>query len=163
MPDKKNHEITIVSACLAGVRCVNYPSLVFEHKDVMELLANSHAIPVCSEQLGGLPTPRPPVGFVGGTAKDLWNGVPGLRMVSTEGDDFTEEFMKGAWEVLRIAKLVGATRAVLHNGSPSCGVTKTSAYDREGNLVGCEGCGVLSWLLKENGLEVISSDEWHAQ
>lgn len=160
MTEKKDHEVTIVSACLAGVRCVNYPSLVFEHEGVVDLVANSHAIPLCSEQLGGLPTPRPPVGFVGGTAEDLWTGSPGLRMVSADGDDFTEEFMKGAWEVLRIAKLAGATRAILHNGSPSCGVTKTSVYDAEGNLVGGEGCGVLSWLLKENGVEVISSDKW---
>jgi uncharacterized protein YbbK (DUF523 family) len=162
MPDIRSRETTIVSACLAGVRCVNYPSLVFEHKGVVELVANSLAIPLCSEQLGGLPTPRPPVGFVGGTAEDLWTGSPGLRMVSTEGDDFTEEFMKGAYEVLRIAKLIGATRAILHNGSPSCGVTKTSVFDTEGNLVAGEGCGVLSWLLMENGLEVIASDEWPA-
>ncbi len=83
-------------------------------------------------------------------------------MVSTEGDDFTEEFMKGAWEVLHIAKLIGATRAILHNGSPPCGVTKTSVYDAEGNLIAGEGCGVLSWLLMENGLNVIASDEWPA-
>lgn len=155
-------EPAIVSACLAGIRCVNYPSLVFEHKGVVKLVANCHAIPLCSEQLGGLPTPRPPVGFIGGTAKDLWTGSPGVRMISTNGDDFTEEFMKGAWEVLRIAKLTGTTKAILHNGSPSCGVTKTSIFDINGNLVGSEGCGVLSWLLMENGLEVISSDEWHA-
>jgi uncharacterized protein YbbK (DUF523 family) len=83
-------------------------------------------------------------------------------MVSTEGDDFTEEFMKGAFEVLRIAKLIGSTRAILHNGSPSCGVTQTSVFDTEGNLVAGEGCGVLGWLLMENGLEVIVSDEWPA-
>lgn len=162
MSDHGKREVTIVSACLAGVRCVNYPSLVFEHNDVMELVANSLAIPICSEQLGGLPTPRPPVGFMGGTAEDLWTGTPGLRMVSTAGDDYTEEFMKGAWEVLRIAKLTGATRAILHNGSPSCGVTQTSVYDAEDKLVAGEGCGVLSWLLNENGLEVIASDEWPA-
>jgi len=81
-------------------------------------------------------------------------------MVSTEGNDYTEEFMKGAWEVLRIAKLIGARRAILHNGSPSCGVTITSVYNAEGNLVAAEGCGVLSWLLRQNGLEVIASDEW---
>jgi len=135
---------------------------MFEHEGVVELVANSLAIPLCSEQLGGLPTPRPPVGFMGGTAEDLWTGSPGLRMVSTEGDDFTEEFMKGAREVLRIAKLVGATRAILHNGSPSCGVTKTSVYDANGNLIAGKGCGVLSWLLMKNGLEVIASDEWPA-
>lgn len=72
MPDKKSRETTIVSACLVGVRCVNYPSLMFEHEGVVELFANSLAIPLCSEQLGGLPTPRPPVGFDGGTAEDLW-------------------------------------------------------------------------------------------
>jgi uncharacterized protein YbbK (DUF523 family) len=160
VPDKKNHEVIIVSACLAGVRCVNYPSLVFEHEGVVELVANAHAIPLCAEQLGGLPTPRPPVGFVGGTAEDLWTGSPGLRLVSPEGDDFTEQIMKGAWEVLRIAKLTGATKAILNNGSPTCGVTKTSVYDTEGNLIAGEGYGVLSWLLRENGLEVIASDKW---
>jgi uncharacterized protein YbbK (DUF523 family) len=81
-------------------------------------------------------------------------------MVSTEGDDFTEEFMKGAREVLRVARLSGATRAILHNGSPSCGVTKTSVYDAEGKLVAGNGCGVLAWLLRDNDIEVISSDEW---
>jgi len=160
MPETGSHKMTIVSACLAGVRCVNYPSLVFEHEGVVELVENSLAVPLCAEQLGGLPTPRPPVGFVGGTAEDLWTGSPGLRLVSPEGDDFTEQIMRGAWEVLRIAKLTGATRAILNNGSPTCGVTKTSVYDAEGNLGSGEGCGVLSWLLKENGLEVISSDEW---
>ena len=162
MPDKKSREMIIVSACLAGVRCVNYPSLVFEHKGVVNLVANSRAIPLCPEQLGGLPTPRPPVGIVGGTAEDLWTGMPGLRLVSTEGDDYTEELMKGAWEVLHVTRLAGATKAILHNGSPSCGVTKTSVYDAEGNLVAGEGCGILTWLLRQNGLEVISTDEWPA-
>jgi len=41
-------------------------------------------------------------------------------------------------------------------------VTQTSVFDKEGNLVAGEGCGVLSWLLKENGLEVIASNEWPA-
>jgi uncharacterized protein YbbK (DUF523 family) len=34
-------------------------------------------------------------------------------MVSTEEDDFTEEFMKGTYGVLRIAKMTGATTAIL--------------------------------------------------
>ncbi len=69
MPEKRSRERTIVSACLAGVRCVNYPSLVFEHEGLVQLVADSLAIPLCSEQLGGLPTPRPPVGFVGGDSR----------------------------------------------------------------------------------------------
>ena len=68
MLEKEGYETIIVSACLAGIRCVNYPSLVFENEGVVELVKKSLAIPLCAEQLGGLPTPRPPVGFVGGTA-----------------------------------------------------------------------------------------------
>ncbi len=47
MPDKKSREMIIVSACLAGIRCLNYPVLVFEHKGVVEIFANSRAIPLC--------------------------------------------------------------------------------------------------------------------
>ena len=80
------------------------------------------------------------MGIVGGTAEDLWTGMPGLRLVSTEGDDYTEELMKGAWEVLHVTRLAGATKAILHNGSPSCGVPENERlHDAEGNLVAGEG------------------------
>ncbi|NJD02457.1 MAG: DUF523 domain-containing protein, partial [Ruminiclostridium sp.] len=56
----------LVSACLAGINCKyngknNY---VGEFKD---MVANGSAIPVCPEQLGGCPTPRPAVEIHGGT------------------------------------------------------------------------------------------------
>jgi uncharacterized protein YbbK (DUF523 family) len=158
--DTKVKESVIVSACFTGMRCVNYPSLIFEDGLVKKLLAEGRAIPLCSEQIGGLPTPRPPVGFSGGTAKDLWTGVPGLRMLSTDNDDFTEQFMRGAREVLRIAKLAGVTKAILHNGSPSCGVTETSVFDEHGSLKGGAGCGVLTWLLEANGINIYTPDTW---
>ena len=50
----------IVSACLAGVPC-RYNGEKKVNKDVKELVKDGEAILVCPEQLGGLPTPRPPV------------------------------------------------------------------------------------------------------
>lgn len=50
----------LVSACLLGVPC-RYDGASKAHGDVVRLAEAGHVlIPVCPEQLGGLPTPRPP-------------------------------------------------------------------------------------------------------
>lgn len=66
-------------------------------------------IPVCPEQLGGLSTPRPPVEIVNGKA------------INEQGEDVTFAFMKGAEEVVALAKLLGVDAAILKAKSPSCG------------------------------------------
>jgi uncharacterized protein YbbK (DUF523 family) len=159
---KQSEPMIIVSACLAGIRSVNYPSFLCEDPVVQKLVADGRALPFCAEQLGGVPTPRPPAGFHGGKAEDFWVGSSRLitRVISTEGDDYSEAFLRGAREILRVAKLTGATRAILNDGSPTCGVTRTSYYEEGGALVHGPGCGVLTWLLRENGVEVHTLDTW---
>jgi len=58
--------------------------------------------------------------------------------------------------VLRIAQLANAKEAILNDGSPSCGVTRTSVYDEDRNLKYVPGCGALTWLLRENGIGVFA-------
>ncbi|MCK5381961.1 MAG: DUF523 domain-containing protein, partial [Candidatus Latescibacteria bacterium] len=53
----------IVSACLAGVRC-RYDGGHCETPEIRQLVAEGRALPVCPEQLGGLPTPRIPAEIV---------------------------------------------------------------------------------------------------
>lgn len=36
MAEKRSRERTMVSACWTGVRCVNYPSLMFEHEGLVQ-------------------------------------------------------------------------------------------------------------------------------
>ena len=94
-------------------------------------------IPVCPEQLGGMPTPRTGETLGGGTGAQVLDGQ--LRVIVPEtGKDVTEYFIKGSKYVLEIARIVGATRAYLKGGSPTC--------DRE---------GVTGELLKRNGIKVI--------
>lgn len=129
----------IVSACLAGFPC-RYDGKAKPCAEVMELVRAGKAIPVCPEQLGGLPTPRPPCEILAG------------RVVDETGTDRTEAFQRGAQAVLDLAKTYGATRALLQNRSPSCG--SGWIYDGTFSRRLVQGDGVAARLLMEKGIQV---------
>lgn len=135
----------IVSACLAGVHC-RYNGESKEVEKVKKLIEEGEAIPVCPEQLGGLPTPREP-------AEQQEDG----RILTKSGADVTEEFFSGAIEATRIAKSCGAKEAILKSKSPSCGCGKIP--DGSFNSTLKEGEGVFCQLLKENGLDVKTEED----
>lgn len=135
----------IVSACLAGYRC-RYDGKITADPDVVALVKEGGAIPVCPEMMGGLPCPRIP----SERTKD------DLRVVSREGKDVTEAFALGAAEALRMAKLYGCERAILKGKSPSCGCGQIYDGTFSGTLR--EGDGVTSELFKENGIAVQVKD-----
>jgi uncharacterized protein YbbK (DUF523 family) len=93
-------------------------------------------VPVCPEQLGGMPTPRTgeKLNFKGA---DVLDGRSRITAPET-GKDVTRFHVNGAKYALEIAEIVGARRAYLKGGSPSC--------DRE---------GVTGELLKRNGIKVV--------
>lgn len=139
----------LISACLAGVNC-KYSGDNNYNEKVVELLKKGDAILICPEQMGGLPTPRLGAEIV---EKD------GKRYVyMKDGTDVTEQFERGANEVLEIAKKVNATKAILKSRSPSCGVD--IIYDGTFTKTKIDGDGVTAKLLRENGIEVISSDDF---
>ena len=129
----------IVSACLAGFPC-RYDGKARPCAQVVELVRAGKAIPVCPEQLGGLPTPR--------TSCEIRDG----RVVDAEGYDRTEAVRRGARAVLRIAQTYGATEALLQSRSPSCG--SGWIYDGSFTKTLTAGDGVTARLLKENGIQV---------
>ena len=57
-------EKILVSACLLGINC-KYSGGNNYSEELMEFLKDYEIIPVCPEQLGGLPTPRPASEIVG--------------------------------------------------------------------------------------------------
>lgn len=138
----------IVSACLAGVKC-RYDGCGAFAPDVMAAFENDAPAPLCPEQIGGLPTPRKPAHIEGGTGEDVLEGK--ARVVAEGGGDVTGQFLRGALGTLDMAKLLGARRAVLKEGSPSCGVRET--HGRSGKVA---GMGVTAALLWRNGIRVFS-------
>lgn len=136
----------LVSACLLGVNC-RYNGIPVENAAVKELLDREGMtlIPVCPEQLGGLPTPRKPSERKDGS------------VVSSEGEDRTAAFTRGAEEALRIAKLYGCEAAVLKERSPSCG--NKEIYDGSFTGTVVPGAGVTAELLRMNGVKVFGESE----
>ena len=92
-------------------------------------------MPVCPEQLGGMATPRPAADIIGGDGYDVLNGT---AKVCTKNDaDVTVPFIKGAQQVLEIARSNVITGICLKARSPSCSVSGT--------------IGVTAALLKKHG------------
>lgn len=134
----------LCSACLLGIRCRYDGSHSFNIR-VAELLKKEVLIPVCPEQLGGLPTPREPA--------EIKNG----RVITRKGADVTENFHRGAEQTLMIAKLFGIREAILKQKSPSCGCGKIYDGTFTGKII--KGYGVTATLLIKNRIQVIPDEE----
>jgi len=137
-------DMKLCSACLLGIKC-RYDGKDCRNEKVVELLKIELLIPVCPEQLGGLPTPREPAEIVGG------------KVLTKSGRDVTENFIRGARETLKIVKLLGVKEAVLKQGSPSCGCGRIYNGTFSGKTV--EGDGITAALLKKHGIKVITEED----
>ncbi|TSA55993.1 MAG: DUF523 domain-containing protein [Planctomycetaceae bacterium] len=141
----------IVSACLLGVKC-RYDGGSTPDKKLQSMASEVAFIPVCPEQLGGLPTPRVHAQIVDGNGEDVINGL--AKVIDSNNRDLTGQFLKGAEEVREIARLMKVSTAIMKEESPSCGVR----FIRKSGVTK-EGMGVTSALLMREGIHVISSDE----
>lgn len=141
----------IVSACLLGANC-RYDGGNSKNLKVINLTKNDDLIPVCPEEVGGLSTPRPAVEIVGGNGGDVLDG--NARVLTSEGVDKTDEFIKGAQYALELVQSEGATKVILKSRSPSCGCGEI--YDGTFSSTLISGDGVTTALLKRHGIEVIS-------
>lgn len=142
--DNKNKP-KLISACLLGIKC-RWDAKFKSCGKAIELFKQGKIIPVCPEQLGGLPTPRIPQEV----QKDG-------RVLNKEGRDVTKEFKKGAEETLKIAKMLGVEEFIGKSKSPSCGFGKT--YDGTFSDTLIKGNGVTADLLSKNGIKVITEKD----
>lgn len=134
----------LISACLLGA-CCRYDGKSKQFAAALTLRREHELVPVCPEQLGGLPTPRPPCERVG------------ERVISAEGVDRTDEYDRGAQEAARLYDLLACDCAVLKARSPMCG--RDRIYD--GTFFGTlmAGDGRLAALLRGRGVKVYTEDE----
>lgn len=134
----------LCSACLLGVSC-RYDGTGIPSQKVTALLESHELVPVCPEQLGGLPTPRTPC------------EIRGTRVISRDGFDRTEAFIKGAQEAVRLYYLFGCQAAILKDKSPSCG--KGLIYDGAFSGALVSGNGVLAQKLLDEGIRVYTQED----
>ena len=137
-------EKILVSACLLGVNC-KYDGSNNKNEKVLDYLKDKHVIPICPEILGGLSTPRLP--------SEQYKG----KVITKDGSDVTNNFIKGAQEVLYLAKLFNIKKALLKAKSPSCGSGKV--YDGTFSHTLINEDVECTRLLKEFGIEIITEED----
>ena len=131
----------LISACLLGVPC-RYDGAAKPLRSFPPELAGSALLPVCPEELAGLPTPRLPAEIVDGDGAAVLAGR--ARVVRADGIDLTASFLRGANCVVAIAARRSIKRAYFKSKSPSCGAGST--------------LGVTAAALRGAGVEVIELD-----
>ena len=111
---------------------------------IEEMLKDYNIIPICPEIMGGLPTPR--------NQSEIKND----KVITIDGKNVTENFNKGANEVLFLAKKYNIKKAFLKSKSPSCGNGKI--YDGTFTNTLVNGFGITAKLLKDNNIDIITID-----
>jgi uncharacterized protein YbbK (DUF523 family) len=132
-----NQPLFLVSACLLGL-CTRYDAQIKKNESCMQRLKNATWIPVCPEQLGGLPTPRDAADIINGDGHDVLTG--NARVMTQTGQNVTPQFIAGAKQILTIASSQRVNAVFLKKGSPSCGVTSP--------------CGVTAAILSQHGFNL---------
>ena len=134
----------LVSACLLGLRC-RYDGKSKPSEAVLRLREGHTLIPVCPEQLGGLPTPRAP---------SEWQGEV---IHNSEGADVTAQYRRGAEEAVKLARLLDCHTAILKERSPACG--HGEIYDGTFTNTRTEGDGAAARALIEARVAVYGESE----
>ncbi|WP_375103746.1 DUF523 domain-containing protein [Paenibacillus sp. RS8] len=145
----------LVSSCLAGMK-VRYNGTDCLDEMIQKLVNEDKAIAVCPELLGGFSTPREPAEIIGGNGEDVLAGT--AKVVDRSGTDVTDMYLKGAYITLAKAQEVSATMVVLKENSPSCGSAMIYNGEFKGKKIA--GNGVTTALLRKNGIEVTSEENW---
>lgn len=138
----------LVSSCLLGINCKYNGKNNYSEK-LEKILKDEQVLPLCAEQLGGLTTPRSPAEI------KLINSEK--HVINKNGEDVTENFIRGANEVLKMVKKFNIKKAILKDKSPSCG--KGLVYSGNFDDILVNGNGILTDLLIKNGVEVITINE----
>ena len=137
-------EKILISACLVGDN-VKYNGGNNLTPKLDALLEKYELIPFCPEVEGGLSIPRTPAERIGD------------RVVNQDGEDVTDNYLKGAELAFNICLFLKIKKVILKEKSPSCG----SKIIYDGTFVHKEikGMGVTAEYLKEKGIEVYSEED----
>lgn len=145
----------LISACLLGVKC-RWNGEDNRNDRALKLIKEEILIPVCPEQLGGLSTPRARQEIQGGAGDDVLEKR--AKVINEEGDDVTEQFLKGAEETLKIALFFQVKEFIGKSLSPSCSSSKI--YDGAFSGGVKSGRGVTAELLKRNGIKIKGEEDF---
>ncbi len=138
-------EKLLISSCLLGNNVKyngknNYVEGIYKLKDLYDLVI------VCPEVMGGLSIPRIP--------SEIIND----EVINKEKINVNKEFNKGKDIVLDLVKKYDIKKALLKDGSPSCG--STYIYDGTFTKKRIKSLGITSRCLKELNIKIYTENNW---
>ena len=147
----------LISACLVGINCKydGKNNLSDLDPEILKEYKQGKLIPVCPEQLGGLLTPRILSQIQNASGEDILDGK--AKILTKKGTDVTEQFVRGAEEVLKIAKALNINEAIFKQRSPSCGCGQI--YDGSFTKTVKKGDGITTALLRRNGINIKTEED----
>ena len=138
-------EKLLISSCLLGNN-VKYNGKN-NYIDGIEALKEKYdLIIICPEVMGGLPIPRIP--------SEIINN----NVFNKEGINVTNEFEKGANIALELVKKHNIKKALLKDGSPSCG--STYIYDGTFNGIKINDFGITVRRLLKEKIKIYTENNW---
>jgi len=105
--------------------------------------------PVCPEVCAGLGVPRDPIHLTGENGREVLHGNG--KIVSRGGKDLTDVILAASYECLATLKRAGTKAFIYMDGSPSCGVYRTTLRKQSRG----KPPGVFGALLEQNGFFLI--------
>lgn len=144
----------LVSSCLLGKNCA-YDGASRASNEVVTICNRVGYVDICPEMVGGLSCPRERHEIAEGAGRDVLEGD--ARVISSEGEDHTHFFVRGAEQTLKVARGNGIKVAILKSKSPSCGKGTVHDGTFKGSYI--EGNGVAAELLIEHGIKVFTEKE----
>jgi uncharacterized protein YbbK (DUF523 family) len=159
-------DIYLVSPCILGIP-TRWDGNHCLAQELVTLAAEGRVLPFCAEVTGGLTIPRgdasiqacdgETVLFRQGSTADGHDVLDGnAKVVTSDGVDVTDEYVRGAGIGLALVKKYGIKTAILKAYSPSCGSQRI--YDGTFTLTLKPGQGVLAALLTRHGVTVYSEN-----
>lgn len=134
----------LISACLMGMHC-RYNGTGAMLEEAAQLMEKYHLIPVCPEIYGGMMTPRNPAERCA------------EKVVTAQGEEVTDAYLRGAEEILRLSELYACKIAILKERSPSCGYGTIYDGTFSGTLV--PGNGITAELLAKKGVRILGESK----
>ena len=152
-------EKILISACLLG-QIVRYDAKKIEvdHRLLRQWQQEGRLVfKVPPEQQtpeveGGLAVPRPAAEIDGGDGALVLAEY--ARVITADGEDLTERFLRGARAALHLARKHQIRMAILKENSPSCG--SQLIYDGSFSGRKVKGSGVTTTLLENNRIKVFN-------
>lgn len=146
----------LISSCLLGYR-VRYDGADNNIDDqiLLQWKQDNRLVSLCPEVSGGLPIPRPACEIVGGDGNYVLKSQ--AKVLSKKGEDFSQQYIKGANIALELVKKYSIKIAILKKNSPSCG--NDQIYDGTFTRNKIAGLGVVASLLIQNNVKVFNESQ----